>query len=782
MDMKRPPPWSAREIWMFLALAAIPIIFLFHEAVTRGFVLGQATLVYQYLPWSAHRPAEIRADNRLLFDVPTAFYPVLKHVRETVLQGHLPTWMAAAGSGMPLLAGFQSAVLSPLTWPLYLSPFPQGLVGCAIARMLVGGLGMFVFLRTTSLGRQASLFGAMAFMLNSFSIVWLEHPPSAAAAWLPWLLVGVDACLRRRDGPSIAVFGLVTTCTLVAGHPETAFELFLLAGGYALYRAIQLRAGFGAVAALAAGGALGLLGASLQILPFLEYVRESRVLHLRSGSDGTLITNPPAAIVAAFVPDFYGNPLRHRWVLEGTNYGEQQVYAGVVTWLAAAMGVMSARYRSLYGFFASAAVVALLLMYGSPLATMAARLIPPMAVMALSRFGLLVLGAVSILAAIGVEEWLSVRKPRERMRLFAAALVGVLAMAAIVGYFIQTQYPLLQHQGQWRLTQAAVMQAALLAGAALLVFAVAPSAGPAVASSCAIALVMLELLRFATGLHPLQPRDQSFPMLPEIQRIQQDSGLFRVTGWVDTLLPNTATVYGLHDVRLYDGMTIARYADFLDLTLRPSGTTHQLVSIAAPQLLDFLNLKYIVTPADVDLPAPRFELILNGPVRVYTNRNVMPRANLVGRYVVAAGDAAKRLLRRGEVDLTQTVVLERQVDASDEPASDGQPGEARIERYDDDHVRIVTVCERPRLLVLADPSYPGWAALVDGKPVQIYRANIGFRAVSVPAGRHVVEFNYRPLSVRMGFAGSLVGLLGLAAMSLRGRTQRRFNPAHRSSN
>src|SRR5436190_17360940 len=108
----------SREILIFLGLAAIPILYLFHEAITQGSVLGQATLLYQYLPWSAHTPGEIRANNRLLRDVPTAFYPLLQYARASVLSGHLPSWMAAAGSGMPLLAEYQSGVLSPLTWPV----------------------------------------------------------------------------------------------------------------------------------------------------------------------------------------------------------------------------------------------------------------------------------------------------------------------------------------------------------------------------------------------------------------------------------------------------------------------------------------------------------------------------------------------------------------------------------------------------------------------------------------------------------------------------------------
>ena len=38
---------------------------------------------------------------------------------------------------------------------------------------------------------------------------------------------------------------------------------------------------------------------------------------------------------------------------------------------------------------------------------------------------------------------------------------------------------------------------------------------------------------------------------------------------------------------------------------------------------------------------------------------------------------------------------------------------------------------------------PGWRASVDGREAEMYRANYAWRAVFVPAGEHVVEFNYR---------------------------------------
>ncbi|MEO8593271.1 MAG: hypothetical protein ABI759_08115 [Candidatus Solibacter sp.] len=64
----------------------------------------------------------------------------------------------------------------------------------------------------------------------------------------------------------------------------------------------------------------------------------------------------------------------------------------------------------------------------------------------------------------------------------------------------------------------------------------------------------------------------------------------------------------------------------------------------------------------------------------------------------------------------------------------------------------------PGLAVVGDAFYPGWRALLDGerRPVQEVEA---VRAVRTGAGRHVIEFRYRPASVYWGFGLTMLGLL-----------------------
>jgi hypothetical protein len=66
------------------------------------------------------------------------------------------------------------------------------------------------------------------------------------------------------------------------------------------------------------------------------------------------------------------------------------------------------------------------------------------------------------------------------------------------------------------------------------------------------------------------------------------------------------------------------------------------------------------------------------------------------------------------------------------------------------------------VLVLNSTYFPGWIAEIDGVAVPLMRADVLFRGVEVPSGRHHVVFRYVPFSL-----GNLVQ----AWESLRGRVK-----------
>lgn len=88
------------------------------------------------------------------------------------------------------------------------------------------------------------------------------------------------------------------------------------------------------------------------------------------------------------------------------------------------------------------------------------------------------------------------------------------------------------------------------------------------------------------------------------------------------------------------------------------------------------------------------------------------------------------------------------------------------ERPDCNTVVVNADCSTPSYLVLTDLYYPGWRCTVDGREVSVYPANYLFRAVEVPAGRHLVRFVFLPASFSTGLWVVLICLLGISLIAL----------------
>jgi hypothetical protein len=65
--------------------------------------------------------------------------------------------------------------------------------------------------------------------------------------------------------------------------------------------------------------------------------------------------------------------------------------------------------------------------------------------------------------------------------------------------------------------------------------------------------------------------------------------------------------------------------------------------------------------------------------------------------------------------------------------------------------------------ILTEQFFPGWRATVDGQPAAIERWGGAFQAIRVAAGEHRVRFEFRPASLRVGAAVSVLALTGLLA-------------------
>ena len=153
---------------------------------------------------------------------------------------------------------------------------------------------------------------------------------------------------------------MVVAIVVLAGHPETSYKVLLLR------RRLRARWPVACVGRRAdargrtpAGRALralarisrrlpllGLLLASIQVVPFAEYLRQSFSLGDAPRGPGQRLPGAAATLVTAVVPNFFGNPSHRSYVPMRNAYGwvsnfcEQQLYPGMVTWVLAAVGLV----------------------------------------------------------------------------------------------------------------------------------------------------------------------------------------------------------------------------------------------------------------------------------------------------------------------------------------------------------------------------------------------------------------------------------------------------------
>jgi hypothetical protein len=254
------------------------------------------------------------------------------------------------------------------------------------------------------------------------------------------------------------------------------------------------------------------------------------------------------------------------------------------------------------------------------------------------------------------------------------------------------------------------------------------------------------------------------------------------------LVHNWGTWFGVEDIQGYNPLQSQRYVAYIDALNGHRQEYHERdlfpAGLRSP-LLDLLNLRYLLVPADAPERVDLAPLLADFPsvyadahVRVLENPEALPRAWLVHQARQVAPGEALGLLADGTVDPRQTALLETAPPTLSAPA-DPAAETVRLIQDAPDRLELDVHAESPALLMLSEVWDPGWSATVSGVPAPVSVADQLLRAVPIPPGQHTVVLAYDPPLLRVGLAITFVTVLAVIVVwgSLAFRERKRPRPA-----
>lgn len=717
------------------------------------------------------------------YDAKAQFLPPIQFLAHSLWNGESPFWTPFVFSGYPQIADPQSMIFSaPFLLLALFDPSP-GLWSSDVAVFLIiasGSLGLLVWARDQGWHAGAALLTALAFGFGAAMCWRVQHIGQVLSlAMLALTLMLLSRALTRGSWGYGLAAG-VTAAFMVLGRDQVALLGVYLLLGYVVWHwlagAEDRRPRFlESLPPLLAGGLAGFAIIAIPILltALLAGASNRPVIDFIKAGGGSL---HPALLVTLFTPDLFGasgemgsywGPPSFSWRDTGLFIAQNMgiLYIGAVPALLLVLGLFSGDlWRREVRFFSVALVVMLIYAVGwyTPLFGLAHAWLPGVDLFRRPADAVFEIGFLAaILAGYCAHRLLSGAWNDLGKRTLLASVAAVAAVFAFAAY-------LATHFGQWETAgQPLAISVALIAGAALALF-VARQVGPtrpALAAALIAGFTVADLSvqngpSSATGMPP-----STYGMLDEGDRNQTMETLQRLTakGRTDTRRdrveliglgfssPNASLTHGLENTLGYNPLRLRLYSKAVgagDTSGAPEDRkfTPLMPSYSSP-MANLLGLRYVASGVPLETIDRRLRegslhlIARTDEAYIYENPAALPRVMFATKARQADFD---KLLARGlpDIDYRETVLLEappwRELPT-------GATGSASIIGYHNDEIVIETNSSHGGWLVLNDIWHPWWYAEVDGTELQILCANVLFRAVPVPRGRHTVRFTFQPL-------------------------------------
>jgi hypothetical protein len=721
------------------------------------------------------------------YDAKAHFQPQLQFLANALHTGDSPFWTHNVFAGSPQIADPQSLIFSPAFLLAYFDPAPSFRELDLYCFLLLGlaAVSVLMFFKDRGWHPAGAAVAGLAAAFGGSAIWRIQHIAQIEAFAFFMLCLWLLARALDRKSLLYGVLSGLAACGMVISPGQIALIGAYVLAGYTLHHWLSAPRFWTSVKEtilpLVGGGVAATVLASGPILLCFLFLEGSNrpEIPFKEAARGAL---HPASLLTAVVPDLYGahsnlpywGPASSDWIASWLSMTENmgQIYIGAVPILLLLAvgfmrgGVFSREIR----FFTIAAIFLFFYALGRytrffsyfyyyvPGVDLFRR--PSDATYALC-------GMTSIVCGYLLHRYLSGMEPSNRRK---AAVGGILAalfalslgVAAAHGHFYMAVKPVLLSVGIFT------------AGWLALVLARRHALRYGALTVAALAAFMTADLAINNGPNRSTAQKPSYydEMRPDTKNetvafLKAHLGQTANSPRRDRVelvglgfeWPNVSLIHNFDHTLGYNPLRLGEVVEGIGADENVAEAYQREFTPLFPSyrsmMADILGLRYIA----IDRPIEKIDaklrpgdLTLVATTRngyIYENPRALPRLLFAFDWQPANFEQmAKDGRWPASFDPRRTVLLR---------SKQGHPGMTHLrpvslreattslDIYRNTEVQVTVDTPRAGFLVLNDVWHPWWFATIDGKPADVLRANVLFRAVQAPAGRHVIRFEFRPM-------------------------------------
>ena len=737
------------------------------------------------------------------WDSKNHFYAMFRFVGGALSRGEIPLWNPYHFAGHPTVADPQSLLFTPsLAIPAAIAPQASMQVFdlLILAHLLAGGIGVLFLCRRRGHEPVAAVLAGLIFMMGGAASSRLQHTGMIVSySFFPLALLALEGLIERARVRDAIIFG-VTAGLMALGRDQVAFLFCLLLVLRLVHATLCTRKPLAflqsRIGTLLLAGAVGAAILAVPALLTLQFLGGSNRPGISYGvaAAGSLA---PVNLVTLFAPNVFGSLdwSYHYWgpgyeTMKEADWTDRAVnYLFIGTAPALLLfwhGIAGARLFARENRFVLLAILgALLFALGraTPVFNLLFDLVPGVSLYRRPADATFVLNAaLAFASAYLLHRYIraGIPHPLSALPRHVGSIFGATACVAVVGI---AGAALVFSAGQNEFS--AALRSLALAGAFAALSAVVLLAGDRAGRRTLAAIVLVaatggELIwRNAANSMNAEPaaeytvyagmtpaEQEGLAVLRRELAAQAEAGQHprvEILGLAGAW-QNASMVLGIENTLGYNPLRISDYEravgpgeNAVDPNLRhfPDSFRGYKCRLARILGIDYLVLDRPVAKLPRHVPRPIATLLYGAPgfyvyklspivARAYVADRVKPIDNeqTIAEHSVPDFDTAHEAL----VDDRQLASLSQDVLSRTASETAPSPSTVSITSYSDNRVAI-TADSAGGLLVLHDLYYPGWEATVDGVQTPVVKANVLFRGVALPPGKHEVVFTFRPLSL-----------------------------------